>query len=194
MIYLGLDPGQKNGSIVGIDVRTPARVVCELSWSATRRKTGEVFRVWGPVCGDHEVDPPHFMRHLRASFSEMLAGRAATIAQLTVEQPLVAMRQRDGAVNTGTIANAYLLRGWLEQILDREAIMVTPQEWRAAIFGLSRRLDAREADEAVRRMMPALVEKPDLPLPPPQTRSGEHWCAGHRRDALGVALFGRSHV
>ncbi len=194
-MFVGLDPGQRNGSIVVIDSRTPAGIVYDLSWSHTKRSSGDVYRLWDRVQGDVEVGTESFMRHLRMAFAAMFAGREADVLQLAIEKPLTG-KTRGGAaaINVGTIANANLLRGWLEQILNREAIEVGPQDWRKSVLGLRRNLDAGEADEQIKRLIPMLVAMDGLPGPSRQSRTGEHWSSGHRRDALGVALFGRSHV
>ena len=62
MIALGIDPGRSDGALAILDTRRPVAVVLQaLAWSISKRKHGDVMRVWTLFGGESTNHPAIFL-------------------------------------------------------------------------------------------------------------------------------------
>ena len=176
MICIGVDPGDSSGAAVLLSVPSCGRagVLAVLAWSPGETDRDRDVR----VCSNgtlHRLQPGALPEFTRTWLHNL---RTHPINRVAVEEPISGHHRGAGAVSTVTHAAASWWRGLIFGVLDHEASRPLAQAWRRDVLGLPGRLPGRQADAQIARLIPALVDLPDLPK----------WAMKHLPDACGVAL------
>ena len=173
MIALGIDPGRNDGASSVIDTSwRPHVLTFGCAWSAAKRKSGDVMRMW--EAGYGVWDEP-------ADFDPIawLFARKWAVTATAVEGHPPRMGGRAHGMNLGHVHEIGRVCGWVEALTGITPETPPPAVWRRKVFGIPPGTDAKACDAMILARLPALVTLPDG-IPP--------WAMKHLPDACGVAL------
>lgn len=177
MICIGADTGSSKGAVVALHCGGgKAVLVAGVAWSLTKRKAGDVYRAWtwGRTVGAPDEHAPREHIAWLRDCCRVLAGIAGASPRLAVEGVTY---QRNKGNQLPNAEQAARLAGWLEAHTGADAARPSVGDWRQQVLSIRRGTDGQ--DDAVARLIPALVVLPELPV----------WSRGHVLDACGVALW-----
>ena len=176
MICIGADSGSSSGAIVALDCSSrKAALVAAVAWTLTKRKSGNVYRAWTWERSRGTPDEHGVGEHIAwlRDCCRLLAGIAGASPRLAVEGVTYQHGKGNQLPNAEQAAR---LAGWLEAHTGVDAARPPVGDWRQRVLSIRRGTDGQ--DDAVARLIPALVVLPELPA----------WSRGHVLDACGVAL------
>ena len=178
MIALGIDPGANDGALVVLDIGAGlAAMVDALAWSISKRKHGDVMRVWTTGAGETTNHPAIFRGGRIGGIGVHLTQR---VDRAAVEGHPPRMGGRAHGMNLSHVREIGRVCGWVEALTGLTPTTPAPAVWRRAVFGIAPGTESKACDAMILARLPALVTlPPNVPA----------WAMKHLPDACGVALY-----